>query len=276
MNAIPPSPVKLKMIRRFTGHFKSDPEKVKGLRADHPAVLEGRTLFTSRITAAEDAPRLLISGMNSRKIGDRVIKGRWRGMPIFTLTLEERATCPSYCENWRTCYGNNMQWARRHRHGPELESRLYGELRQLADKHPGGFVVRLHILGDFYSPEYVRRWQHWFKLFPQIHVFGYTAWDPDSAIGAEICHLNREYAGRCVIRFSEIWRPDDKPRPWKLKAHTINRTVDTNHVLEGMICPVQTGKTDACGSCALCWSTNKSIVFMLHGNAHTGRKPKNG
>lgn len=45
-------------------------------------------------------------GANNPKTGKRITKGLWAGMPIYTLTLEERASCPSYCHMWRDCYGN--------------------------------------------------------------------------------------------------------------------------------------------------------------------------
>jgi hypothetical protein len=140
--------------RRFTDHKKVG--KPLTLSPDHPAVIEGRTMFPSRVTEEHD--RLLKSGQNQRKLGSHVSKGRWAGMPIFTLTLEERATCPRSCQHWNDCYGNHMHWPKRHAHGPELEGKLALELAVLAAKYPAGFVVRLHILGDFYSSEYVRRW----------------------------------------------------------------------------------------------------------------------
>lgn len=59
----------------------------------HPALVEGRTIFPSTVVAPADSPRLLVSGTNQRKIGRIVSKGRWKGFPLYTLTLEERATC---------------------------------------------------------------------------------------------------------------------------------------------------------------------------------------
>ena len=70
------------MLRRFEEHTKVGKPYV--LAADHPAVVEGRSLFTK--PAGNHSDRILVSGFNSKKIGKRVIKGRWAGMPIFTLT----------------------------------------------------------------------------------------------------------------------------------------------------------------------------------------------
>jgi hypothetical protein len=128
------------------------------LADDHPSVRFGRTLFPSRVEHPDDRPRLLIDGHNSRKIGKTVMKGKLKGFPIFTLTLEERATCPRTCLEWKTCYGNSMNWARRIKHGRAFEERLWEELAEKQAKHPNGFLVRLHILGDFYSVDYAELW----------------------------------------------------------------------------------------------------------------------
>jgi hypothetical protein len=158
--------------RRFTEIRAPDPADVRPLAASHPAVAGARTLFPSTVIEASASPRLLVSGANQRKLGDRVVKGAWRGFPIYSLTLEERASCPSSCHNWRSCYGNAMHYARRHRHGAALEQRLAEELRILALRHSGGFVVRLHLLGDFYAERYVERWRDWLFEYPALHAFG--------------------------------------------------------------------------------------------------------
>ena len=93
----------------------------------------------------------LKSGENSAKIGGLIVKGRWRGFPVYTLTLEERATCPRTCHHWRSCFGNGTHLADRIAAGANLEWRLEREVALLDIDHPRGFVVRLHVLGDFYS-----------------------------------------------------------------------------------------------------------------------------
>ncbi|MDE2469723.1 MAG: hypothetical protein KGL35_13545 [Bradyrhizobium sp.] len=221
---------------------------------------DGRTLFRKSVVSAADSPRLLIPGENQRKLGSHVVKGPWKGMPIYALTLEERATCPKSCHHWRSCYGNNMPFARRHELGPDLEEGIVREVRALAAKHPGGFVVRLHVLGDFYSPTYARVWEQMLWAHAALHIFGYTGRPRDSVIGQAISAMNRESGGRCVIRFST---PDGGP----MTATTIERP--------GIVCPVQTGRTDCCGTCGLCWSPamrDKAIIFLDHGRPHDWRE----
>jgi hypothetical protein len=136
-------------LRRFES-IKPTGHRIN-LDAENPAFLNEGTLFPGRVEHPFDRPRLLIDGHNSRKIGRTVMKGKLKGFPIFTLTLEERATCPRSCLEWATCYGNSMNWARRIKHGRDLEERLWEELADKQARHPNGFLVRLHILGDFYS-----------------------------------------------------------------------------------------------------------------------------
>ena len=124
---------------------------VTGLPAHHPAVRQGRTLFPSTVTAPAAAPRIFVGGHNHRKLGKTIAKGGWLGFKVYALTLEERATCPTTCHHWRTCYGNGMHWSRRLTHGNELEDAIDQELPVLQRRHPDGFAIRLHVLGDFYS-----------------------------------------------------------------------------------------------------------------------------
>src|SRR4051812_23522925 len=101
-------------------------------------------------------------------------------MPVYTLTLEEQATRPRSCEHWRSCYGNRMHLAIRYQSGPALESAIARDVAALARIHDQGSAVRLHILGDFYSVDYVERWRALLDRYAQIHVFGFTRrWDSD-------------------------------------------------------------------------------------------------
>lgn len=238
-------------LRRFVS-IKPKGHRVH-LADDHPALVEGRTLFPSRVEDQADRPRLLIDGHNSRKIGRRVMKGKLRGTPIFTLTLEERATCPRTCLEWATCYGNGMNWARRIKHGRAFEERLWDELADKQRQHPGGFLVRLHILGDFYSVDYAELWAEALEAYPALHVFGYTAHAPGSEIGAIVAQLIGVHPDRFRFRFSGHGGPTDG-------SIVVNSVDETDH----LICPAQTGKTDCCATCALCWHSDRTIAFLRH------------
>lgn len=221
--------------------------------ASHPAIREGRSLFPTRVFPASELPRVLISGHNSRKIGKEVRKGKWRSFPIFTLTLEERKTCPRPCREYARCYGNNMPFARRIVADEDFEISLVAELAEKQRLHPLGFVVRLHVLGDFYSADYVRLWAEALDVFPALHVFGYTAHPPGSDIGHLIHWLSVSRWDRFAFRFSGL---DDTHKG----AVVVDSAEETPHV----VCPAQVDKTDCCGTCGLCWQSDRTIAFLRH------------
>ena len=51
------------------------------------------TRFPKSVKQVNQSSSLLKSVSANAKIGGHVSKGHWRGMPIVSLTLEERATC---------------------------------------------------------------------------------------------------------------------------------------------------------------------------------------
>jgi len=240
------------------------------LPADHPAVTENRPLFPSRVLRAGAVPRVLVSGVNSRKIGRKITKGSWAGMEVFTLTLPERSSCPP-CGLKRECYGNGMPWAKRIAPGADLVHALDVELRALARRFPGGFAVRLHVLGDFYSLHYLGSWARWMRDLPQLHVWGYTAHAPDSEIGAVIEEANVYWPDRWVVRFSR------NPQPFgggRRQTTTIwGRDVTSPQQPEGLVCPASLDRTAACVTCGLCWDPSMAdtpIVFVGHGKRGRG------
>lgn len=238
-------------LRRFES-IKPHGHRIN-LREDHFALVNARTIFPKSVVEAVDAPRLLVDGVNSRKIGRTVMKGRLRGCPIFTLTLEERATCPRTCLEWSRCYGNSMHFARRIRHGEDFERLLWGELAEKQVTHPDGFLVRLHVLGDFYSVDYAEFWAEALEAYPALNIFGYTAHAPGSEIGQVIAQLLGVHPMRFHIRFSGWDGPTDG-------SVVVDQAEDTEH----LICPAQLGKTDCCATCALCWHSDRTIAFLRH------------
>ena len=255
-------------LRRFqSAEIESD--RVVILPADHPAVVEGRTLYPSRVKREHESQRYLVSGRNNAKIGAFVTKGDWAKMPIFTLTLEERATCPRSCAQWLSCYGSGMQFANRWDHtDPDFLPALKAEIITTARAHPNGLVVRLHVLGDFYSVPYLQMWADMLDAFPNLHIYGYTARHEDDSdeesrrIATGIRWLTEQAWDQFAIRFSN--RPE--------RQGTI---VITDHADAGdaIICPASLTKTETCGTCGLCWAPaarDKTIAFPLHGRKGRG------
>lgn len=238
-------------LRRFATNLPGGRSVVIG--ALHPAYRSGGTIFPSRVFDPHEVKRVLKDGHQSRKIGKEVRKGHRKGWPIFTLTLEERATCPRTCTEWGTCYGNNMQAAERITPGEALELQLWSELGALQRQHPSGFMVRLHVLGDFYSLAYVDMWRQALIGFPALHVFGFTARLPGTEIGDALTPLIERQWHRFAVRYSG----GDMP------SKTAEILGERNNS-DAIPCPAQTGATSCCATCALCWQSDRSIAFARH------------
>lgn len=242
------------MMRRFQDHKPSGNPWVYS--PDSAAVTEARTRYPHTVRSPQ-GEFVLKSGHHNRKIGAVVVKGKWAGMAIYTLTLEERATCPRTCAEWLACYGNKLNRAYRYKHGAGLIRALADQLSMLEASHPQGFVVRLHVLGDFYSAEYVNQWLAWLDEYPGLHVFGYTAHAPGSEIGKVLDAASKCRWDRFAIRFSGS---DRLERSAVVVAHEALAPEDA------IVCPAQTtaGADKCCGSCSLCWATTRPIAFVRH------------
>lgn len=238
--------------RRFSGLPSKGRSRIN-LTEHHPASREGSTIFPSTVIPAGQLTRLLKSGQNNRKIGGMVAKGKHRGMPIFTLTLEERETCPRSCEVWSTCYGNGMHMAQRIADDGTLIRRLWSELAVLNVEYKAGFLVRLHVLGDFYSEEYVALWRQALIDFPRMLIFGFTARRPPDPIGIAVVELARDFYDRFRMRFSGLGMAEDG-------AVVVDRREDAI----GVLCPAESDPARCCATCALCWATNRTISFLRH------------
>lgn len=257
-------------LARFKNHNShgARPSKDEAtLTETNEALLAGRSIFHRSVVQPTVESNVLISGINSSKIGKLVTKGAWAGMPIYTLTLEERRTCPTSCDLWAQCYGNSMPLAKRWAYSPLFIDALDRSLVERNRQHRDGFVVRLHVLGDFPDRYYVQRWATWLTQFPGLRVFGYTHHPFGSEIGQAIDLLNKFYPDRWRVRFSvsptephaslqatTIWQPDIAS--------------DQRRVSEGVICPAQRDATATCGTCGLCWAPaadDQRIVFLGHG-----------
>lgn len=211
------------------------------------------TKFQKSIKDPGEAKSVLKPGSNNIKLGGKVTKGRWKDMPIYSLTLVERETCPSDCLHWDNCYGNNMPFAHRYKVTEDLMPLIFRDLNKLSKKHRHtGFVVRLHILGDFYSEEYVRFWYNCLFNIPNLHIWGYTARRDD--IGKAVDYfLNKGYPDRCVIRYSY-------PIAYNGLKYASNKDLGK----DSFACPEQTNKVDNCGSCGACWESKKTVYFKEH------------
>jgi len=203
--------------------------------------------------------KLLKPGSNNKKLGNIVTAKKWTGKRMFSLTLVERITCPESCHHWDDCYGNNMPFAHRFNTIGLLHT-LEDEVAALSKKYPEGIVIRLHVLGDFYSISYVAFWERILELYPNVCIYGYTArwYEP---IQKAIAAMNRKWSNRCVIRYSRnrayIPSEDILRDSWKFAA-------EESYVGPTFTCPEQLGTLPDCASCGACWIANKTVKFLSH------------
>jgi hypothetical protein len=218
-------------------------------------------------TPATSGLFVLKDGHTNVKLGRDVTKGRYRGMRLFSLTLEERATCWEGCQNWTRCYGDNMPFACRYEPGPALERALAADVDRLAHgkRTRTGFVVRLHVLGDFYSVDYVARWAELLDQYSALHLFGYTHWRHTHPIGAAVAQLAQRFPERAAFRRSDqtlddVTAGDPLPTATTISVHQAipNRLV---------LCPEQRALTPSCAACGLCMNTQTPIAFADHSRA---------
>ena len=196
----------------------------------------------------------------NNKIADKgklpiVKKGKFKGYVIFTLTLEERATCPRECYHWDNCYGNNMAFAHRIEHGPALEAKLEEEVKELCSTYKG-VIVRLHVLGDFYSLTYALLWGKLLNRYDNLAVWGYTGHNKNSNIGHILDLIRQTYGSRFSVRFSN-------DLDCTFSANSTERAKPVKG--KSFVCPEQTGDVANCANCALCWSADtRQVLFMTH------------
>lgn len=225
--------------------------------ANSAFVKQGRTKFTGRVMHPDDMTNILSSGHNNVKIGRDIRKGWYSGYWIYTLSLEERKTCPTACKQWIGCYGNSMPFGKRVKHdNPEFLPKLESELNELCKKK-FGVMIRLHQLGDFYSSQYLHFWHKMMHRHPNLAVFGYTAHDRDTTIGRLISAMNEEFGRRWRIRFSNSAFPD-RGMATTVIAHEADKPTDA------FVCPEQTNRVPCCALCGACWSTDKRVAFLEH------------
>lgn len=247
---------------RFTyrAHDAPGRRKTPVLAVDHPAVVGSRPIVKTQyvVDAFADPRRPLFKrGGWTSKLGHRVLKGRLRGLPLVHLTLAERTTCPASCQQWRSCYGNARTHAtiQRFKPGPDLERRIPLALSRLSQLAPGGYLVRLHTLGDFYSVGYVRLWTRMLERHPALHIYGYSHRQGEPIGDALQTVIDRHWP-----RFAIRWSDSTDSR----RTANVAQSIEAARQMPGTVCPAQTHEHMTCGQCTLCWASEAPIIFLQH------------
>ena len=216
--------------------------------------------YTYRNKKYNKYPFSIIKESTNKKLGKKVLKGNKKDFKMYTLTLVERSTCTNECEHWSTCYGNNMMYAIRFNpYNKNFLIRLESDIKTIANKpkNKNGFLLRLHVLGDFYNVDYVLFWKRMLKLYPNLNIYGYTRNHNNSKylekrnIANEIIKLNTLFSTRFYIRFSN-----------KLDIEKSANSIELGK--KGITCLAQIDEKKTCATCTLCWSSKKPINFITH------------
>jgi hypothetical protein len=148
-----------------------------------------------------------------------------------------------------------MMFAHRIEHGPELEKRIKSEVEELCGTYRG-VIIRLHVLGDFYSEMYVMLWGQLLAKYSNLAIWGFTGHSPKSLIGKTIGWVRAKFGDRFAVRFSNA------PK-YKFSANSADLFKPEKN--KSVICPEQTGATESCATCTICWAAkDMQVLFMTH------------
>ncbi len=233
---------------------------MRKLKENHNALLNNTSVFVNSKLTIRDVthyPFKILKKSTNIKLGKVITKGKYKGMKMFTLTLIERETCTNECEHYTTCYGNNMHRTHRFEVNEAFMMRLESDIHNTALKYPQGFMVRLHVLGDFESVQYVEFWNRMLYTYPSLHIYGYSRnhitskYEHINAIGYKIIRVRTTHKERFAIRFSN-----------KLDEEYSANSRDITD--KGITCLAQVKTNVSCSDCTLCWSSKKPIGFITH------------
>ena len=217
--------------------------------------------------SAKTIEREYIPGQFSPKVGRnrQFTKGDFKGAYFYMLTLVERETCPTTCNAWNFCYGDNSPFIKRYRPDSGAFTRaLIKDVETLSKKHannPAGFAVRLHELGDFASVEYVELWARLLDKYHNLNIVGYTHTQGD--ISRAIDKMQARHPNRCRIMQSDI--SSETARPYSITDTPEHRErFPLAFSGDAVRFPEQSGKTASCSTCGLCYNGKTNVIFSVH------------
>ena len=186
-----------------------------------------------------------------------------------SLSLPPLKTCPGkteFCS--RLCYGLNGRFTHprmREIYQSNLEASKQADfVERIVSKilKTNAEAFRLHVVGDFYSVEYVEKWLEIADRLPDVKFFGSTrSWRVPGL--RDTVKRFRDLAN-VYLRASIDPTHPDKPscswRVWSIEG-------------EGEPCPHDYGLAENCVSCKKCWQTKDSIRLRLKWGNPTQLQP---
>jgi len=205
-------------------------------------------------------PQLDLFGEAKVKVRAQLQVSKWNiklgVLPSFSLPALK--TCPGkteFCS--RLCYGLRGRFTRKRmreiyqsnleasKQADFVERIVYGILKT------GAEAFRLHVVGDFYSVEYVEKWLEIAGRLPSVKFFGSTrSWRVPEL--RDIMERFRDLPNvhlRASLDFSHLDKPSDSGRVWSIEG-------------KGDPCPHDYSSVENCIACKKCWQTKDSNIRL--------------
>lgn len=183
---------------------------------------------------------------------------------VWTFSLPSFVTCPGaspwcrkHCYAWRL---ERLRPACRRAYVRNLTLSLYPErfvehvLESLPEDAP---LVRIHVGGDYYGPEYAAAWRDICDARPDTQFWSYTrSW----GVPMILPHLELLRAAPNLQLFGSV--DPDMPLPpegWRMAFIEIDPRAD------GTPCRHQQGEVESCLECGYCFREREgNVVFKVH------------
>ena len=146
----------------------------------------------------------------------------------------------------------------------ELEKRIKRDLFYCTE------LVRVHVGGDFVSPDHIRVWQRIARETPTKKFFAYTRSWRHAEMIEELNILNNESNFRvyCSVD-AETGLPQKGDMPIAQMSHVYN--------VKSIECPEQKREGVTCATCQICTKPNSpNLIFHMHGGGRNLKKDQEG
>lgn len=208
------------------------------------------------------------------------------GKTIWCFSIPAGASCPGKSEICSSrCYAQKgffvMPSVQRAQENNWEITRRGDFVEQMLDelKKKKATVVRIHVAGDYYSAEYVRKWIQIVRACPDIKFFTYTrSWRiPEiRKVLTELSHCpnvrmwwsvdketgdppNRPKTVRCAYMAVDLNDIPDTKMDLVFRDYPM-RGIEQKHINGVLVCPPENGVTKlTCEKCGLCWRRNGPV-----------------
>ncbi len=237
------------------------PKRERPKRKGGGIAADGGTKFKNMLLSAERLGSEMIQFADRySKLGARVKKGNARqlGLRMATFSLEEGRTCSPDCGLRKMCYAGKMSLQKRILYeGTKTATLLAEEMRRAGPLH-----YRVNTVGDIPDSEFL------LILFAGIGTslstaFGYTHWQPEDPLGAQIREFSDRYWDFFAIRTS-YEHGSRKPLPERAAVVMPEFSKKLLELHNAVPCPQQLGQSLSCAACGYCWNTRRNVAFRHH------------